>query len=191
VTAMVAGITLVPITFGATVPLVIAGAAIAAAGGFTTATARLSEAVLAKQCLRTLEHCANNYKYKSLDLQIAQAELAMAFRKLEQVNSEQREFVGIDAIDTAAAVGGFAFFRGIKGFYPLPILLIRGTQTGAMIASAVLGPLSLALDIGFFVHAVVKLAGGSKTDSSEKLRAVINKIHARQIIMKTWLEYSS
>ncbi|KAI5079321.1 hypothetical protein GOP47_0004800 [Adiantum capillus-veneris] len=79
------GAALAPFTFGITLPLVAAGAALGAAGGLTTAGGHLTQKLVSKARLDELRHHSHIFCERTRKMQYALDELLGLLQKLQQV----------------------------------------------------------------------------------------------------------
>lgn len=182
----IAGLISGPVTFGASLGLTIAGGVVGGIGGATSMGAKITEAVLVKKTLSQMNYTRTMLQKRSDALKEIVSDL---HEKIKDLDDSVKDLIkpGADEVFDKSLLQSLAgVARTAKEFYIIPLAMLRFSIRGATIASAILGPLTVVLDIGFMAYSIWNLTKGSKTDVSENLRRTSSMLQASGIQMKVW-----
>ena len=178
----VAGLVLIPFTFGGSLGLTIAGASLGAAGGVAGGTARVVEGVKQNTSVKEIKSqqesiAAKENEFVSLIQEIDDMIMLNTGRSLRHgVKGPGINLRGFLAIGSA--------LRSVHGGLAIAAAALRVGAAGAAVAASVLGPLSLALDIGFLAEAAHNLRTGNRTQAGEILEKNAKAIEMKMTFFK-------
>ena len=178
----VAGLILIPFTFGASLGLTIAGASLGAAGGVTGGAARVIEGVKQNESV-------NEIKSQQESIAVQENMFVSLIREIDDMimlNSGRslRHGVKGPGINLKGFLAIGSALRSVHSGLAIAAAAFRVGATGAAVAASVLGPLSLALDIGFLAEAAHNLHTGSRTGAGEILEQNAKAIEMKMTFFK-------
>ncbi|XP_053395330.1 uncharacterized protein LOC123523964 [Mercenaria mercenaria] len=167
---IIAGIVLAPVSFGSSLGLSIAGGTIGIGAGVAAGTARTVEAVKQNETMTII-------RTQQAKIQEKENDVADSIRDVENVfqifirNDQDAENEELGRSRRGFLAVGSAL-RATHGGFGIALAATRLAASAATVSAAVLGPLSLVLDIAFLTEAAYNKAKGDKTNAGEKLQSI-------------------
>ncbi|XP_045157344.2 uncharacterized protein LOC123523763 [Mercenaria mercenaria] len=182
---IIAGIVLAPVSFGTSLGLSIAGGAIGIGAGATAGTARTVEAVKRNKTMKLIKTQQAQMHKKEKDVADSMRDVENLFqvfvRNEQDAENEEleRSWRGFLAVGSA--------LRATHGGFGIGLAAAQMTASAATLSAAVLGPLSLVLDIAFLTEAAYNKAKGDKTNTGEILQSIAETMGTKSKIFNSIL----
>jgi hypothetical protein len=175
----------IPLTMGASLPLVITGGVISGCGSLASVIAKLTELGLNKQQDNLYERFRSNMKEHCRSLEKEMEKLVIVLTKLNeftesQISIEKKMKTG-DSVQSSAV-----YLRSLSGFATLPIAILRALSRAVVAAEAVFIPLSLILDGIILITSSKNFHQGNMTNKSKELRKLRNFLKLTKIQIEIW-----
>ncbi|XP_060553519.1 uncharacterized protein LOC132714633 [Ruditapes philippinarum] len=174
---IILGIILTPISFGASLVVSFAGAAVGVVTGGTAAGVRTHEAV--KQNSKITDIKAEQEVFQSKEQRVA----SMLKKVDEYFTTEIANSSTTDAECPGISRRGFlaigSALRAGKGVAGIIIAAVRVGTTAATIAASVLGPVSIVADVAFLAEAAHNKRKGDKTNAGEMLQEMAETVDVK------------
>jgi hypothetical protein len=172
---VIAGVATAPFTVGMSFGLVVAGGVVGGLGGATVVGTNVTEFVLNKDKVSMLERYQMNLSERSRCLDKSLSDLEM-----EMVNYATHDRVDNSA--TAVEMGT----RTLRVLSFLPSVIARFIARTIIVLDVTTPALSMLLNLGVLGFNIYNLVKGSKTNVTEKLRAVRSVLRTTRIQMFIW-----
>jgi apolipoprotein L len=172
---VVAGVATAPFTFGVSLGLAVAGGVVGGLGGLTVVGTNVTEFVMNKDKLSMLERYQMNLSERSRCLD----------KSLSDLEKEMEIYATQDRVDNSAtALQSGTGTLCMLSF--LPSVIVRVIARSITVIDVIAPPLSILLDLGVLAFNIYNLVKGSKTNVTEKLRAVRSVLRTTRIQMFIW-----
>ncbi|XP_052274837.1 uncharacterized protein LOC127874515 [Dreissena polymorpha] len=168
----VVGLALIPVTFGVSLGLTIAGGVIGASSGIVQGGFRVHEAVMQNQSTKVIKE--NIDKIKS-DFKQALTDFTEIFEQekknsnIDAIKHNDPESPGVN-IRGSMSVG--SILRSVHSGIGIGLAAARVGTSVATAAAAILAPVSLVVDGGFMAEAIYSKTTGSHTEAGRKLECL-------------------
>lgn len=182
---IIAGIVLAPATFGVSLALGIAGGTIGVGAGIAAGAARVVEIVKQNKNLEHVEKQHIIMKEKEETVAVALRDVETVFETFIRNEEEAGDGNFGDGRHGIMAVG--SAIRVTHGGIGIGIVATRLAASTAALTAAILGPLSLVIDIAFLAEAAHNKATGDKTNTGELLRSTAETIETKSKIFNSML----
>ncbi|XP_052219092.1 uncharacterized protein LOC127836479 [Dreissena polymorpha] len=161
----VVGLALIPVTFGVSLGLTIAGGAIGASSGIVQGGFRVHEAVKQNQSTAKIRETLEKVRG---DFEQALTDFTGEF-KIDAIGNSGPESPGLN-IRGSLSIG--AILRSVHSGVGIGFAAAKVGASAATAAAAVLAPVSLILDGGFMAEAIYGKATGNHTEVGRKLECL-------------------
>ncbi|KAH3813165.1 uncharacterized protein LOC127836478 [Dreissena polymorpha] len=161
----VVGLALIPVTFGVSLGLTIAGGVIGASSGIVQGGFRVHEAVMQNQSTAVIKE--NMEKIRS-DFEQALTDFPKEFN-LDAIGNKGPDSPGLN-IRGSMSVG--SILRSVHSAIGIGLAAARVGTSVATAAAAILAPVSLVVDGGFMAEAIYSKTTGSYTEAGRKLECL-------------------
>ncbi|XP_056014534.1 uncharacterized protein LOC125674135 isoform X1 [Ostrea edulis] len=180
------GIALAPATGGFTTLLTVGGGALAVSGGAVAAGAKITESVLNKGTVDTLNRYQSCYQERFERLQSSMEQLTKEVKRLEEETAEFKINQNIQASDFTGIQCFPGILRTVKGLAMIPIGVLKVSARGITILGVIIGPLTALFDAGLLAFAVRNMSKGNRTDLTENLRQISASLYGSRRQMQNW-----
>ncbi|XP_076828777.1 apolipoprotein L1 isoform X2 [Brachyhypopomus gauderio] len=186
----IAGLALAPVTMGTSLIVTAVGLGVATAGGLTSASAGISNAVNNSLDRKKVERIVEDYQCKMADLNKCMNFIKQGIENLRQFNllkikrqAYNRDFPGLNGIYEEGAMASKAvlinaneIMRMVQIANVAGSTAARAVQVASM-ATGVLTGLFVGMDVYFVAKDSQELRKGAKSEFAAKIREVAEQLH--------------
>lgn len=186
----ITGLALAPFTMGTSLIVTAVGLGVAAAGGLTSASAGISNAVNNSMDRKKVEQIVEDYQNKMADINKCMKFIKQGIENLRQFNllkvkkqAYNRDFPGLDSIYEDGAMASKAVLSNANEIMRVvQIANVAGSTAAravqiASMATGVLTGLFVGMDIYFVTKDSKELRQGAKSEFAAKIRQVTDQLH--------------
>ncbi|XP_037389138.1 uncharacterized protein LOC108413830 isoform X3 [Pygocentrus nattereri] len=196
--ATITGLALAPVTLGTSLIVTAVGLGVAAAGGLTSASAGISNAVNNSLDRKKVERIVEDYQSKMADINKCMKFIKQGIENLRQFNllrvkkqAYNRDFPGLNGVyeDSAMAskavlINANEIMRVVQIANVAGSTAARAVQIASM-ATGVLTGLFVGMDIYFVAKDSKELKKGAKSEFAAKIREVADQLHEGLVELNT------
>ncbi|XP_072544590.1 apolipoprotein L1 [Salminus brasiliensis] len=196
--ATITGLALAPVTMGTSLIVTAVGLGVAAAGGLTSASAGISNAVNNSLDRKKVERIVEDYQSKMADINKCMKFIKQGIENLRQFNllrvkkqAYNRDFPGLNSIyedgamaSKAVLINANEIMRVVQIANVAGSTAARAVQIASM-ATGVLTGLFVGMDIYFVAKDSQELRKGAKSEFAAKIREVADQLHEGLVELNT------
>ncbi|XP_036453090.1 uncharacterized protein LOC118826275 isoform X2 [Colossoma macropomum] len=196
--ATITGLALAPVTMGTSLIVTAVGLGVAAAGGLTSASAGISNAVNNSQDRKKVERIVEDYQSKMADINKCMKFIKQGIENLRQFNllrvkkqAYNRDFPGLNGVyedgamaSKAVLINANEIMRVVQIANVAGSTAARAVQIASM-ATGVLTGLFVGMDIYFVAKDSQELRKGAKSEFAAKIREVADQLHEGLVELNT------
>uniref|UniRef100_A0A3B1JUW7 Apolipoprotein L, 1 n=1 Tax=Astyanax mexicanus TaxID=7994 RepID=A0A3B1JUW7_ASTMX len=196
--ATITGLALAPVTMGTSLIVTAVGLGVAAAGGLTSASAGISNAVNNSMDRKKVERIVEDYQSKMADLNKCMKFIKQGIENLRQFNllrvkkqAYNRDFPGLNSVYEDGAMASKAILSNANEIMRVvQIANVAGSTAAravqiASMATGVLTGLFVGMDIYFVTKDSQELRKGAKSEFAAKIREVADQLHEGLVELNT------
>ncbi|KAL6489715.1 hypothetical protein MHYP_G00000600 [Metynnis hypsauchen] len=196
--ATITGLALAPVTLGTSLIVTAVGLGVAAAGGLTSASAGISNAVNNSMDRKKVERIVEDYQSKMTDINKCMKFIKQGIENLRQFNllrvkkqAYNRDYPGLNSVyedgamaSKAVLINANEIMRVVQIANVAGSTAARAVQIASM-ATGVLTGLFVGMDIYFVAKDSQELRKGAKSEFAAKIREVADQLHEGLVELNT------